>query len=99
MSRLPSASSRPRSRSLIPCAVISTAGVSGSDVPRRASSCIAKPRAASRPCTTSLCTSWPWIVTVRRLVDALDHLERVTHPEAKAHHLGPDHSHRSSFRA
>ena len=60
-SALPAVRSRARSRSLIPCAVTRTAGVSGT--PREASSDCRKPRASSMRRTSRLWTSSPWIVT------------------------------------
>ena len=97
ISRLPAASSRARSRSLTPCAVIRTSGVSGIAVRDRLVRPIRNPR-ASRSREDDLVVD-ELAVDRHRAGSATraDRLQGVADPEAHPQHLRPDHSHGDSL--
>ena len=98
MSRLPAASSRWRSRSLIPCAVIKTVGVSGNDLARsRFVLDREAPRFESR-LHDLVVHELPVNRDRARFVNPVDHRERIAHPEAHSHHIRSNHTHAASFR-
>ena len=60
------------------------------------SCCIANPCTFRSPSTTSLCTSWPRIITPCGSLISLDHLQGVADAEAHSHDFRSDHTHRVS---